>query len=113
MQQISSQDPVTISQGTTGYMAFSHAAARKKNFSPRFWIDGRAWSNREGDSTKSVVNANLRSGAGGHLGRDALECRIGVGADCLNSRQTDDDDQGQHHRVFDGCRAVLTSQKTM
>ena len=42
MQQISSQEPVTISAGTTGDMAFSHARGgkirAKKLLNPRIFV---------------------------------------------------------------------------
>lgn len=37
----------------------------------------------------------------------------GIGADRLNRRQTDDDDQGQHNRIFDCGRAIFRYEETL
>jgi len=48
-----------------------------------------------------------------HLAGDGIERRIGVRADRLNRDDADDDDQSQHHGVFDRRRAVFTYQKML
>ena len=47
------------------------------------------------------------------LRRHVIERRIGVGADRLDRRQTDDHDQGQHHRVFNGGWAIFGREETL
>jgi hypothetical protein len=44
--------------------------------------------------------------------RHCVELGVGVGADGLNRRQADHDDQRQHDRVLDGGRTIFGTQKT-
>ena len=53
----------------------------------------------------------LGRSASGQLGSYALERGVGIGADRRNRRQADDDDQGEHHRVFNGSRAIFGPEK--
>src|SRR5436309_1160507 len=44
---------------------------------------------------------------------DAIERRVGVGANGLDRRQTDDDDQRQHNRVLHRGGAIFRNQETL
>lgn len=48
-----------------------------------------------------------------HRCGDAFEGRVGCGTDRRNRGQTDDDDQRQHHGVFNSCRAIFGNQKLL
>jgi hypothetical protein len=44
---------------------------------------------------------------------DVLERGTGIGADRLNGGQADNDDEGQHHRVFYRGRAIFRYEETL
>ncbi len=43
---------------------------------------------------------------------DIVEGRAGVGTDCLNCGQANDDDQSEHHSVFNSRGTIFRNQKT-
>src|SRR5436190_984755 len=61
----------------------------------------------------SVPFSSHRASAGGgvDLVADVAERVAGVGAQRADRRDADHDDQGQHHRVLDGGRAVFTLEE--
>jgi hypothetical protein len=67
-----------------GWAAESERFAYAKTFSPR----------------------RLRQGV-----TDLTELGVGIGSDGLNRRQTNDDDQSQHHGVFHRSRSIFGNQK--
>src|SRR5207237_408872 len=54
--------------------------------------------------------SHLRTGPAEGAG-DGAEGLIGVGAEGGDGHQANHDDEGQHDRVFDSCRAVFTLQE--
>src|SRR5436309_5555672 len=58
------------------------------------------------------LGSRVRSAGGrGDLVAHVVEGVAGVGAQRADRRDADDDDQGQHDRVLDGRRAVLTLEE--
>src|SRR5437016_5842632 len=53
-----------------------------------------------------MIGSFLAGGANG-VG-DAGECLVGIRAQCRDGGDANHDDEGQHDRVFDGCRAIFT-----
>src|SRR5438067_11590023 len=47
----------------------------------------------------------------GERSSDTVKRAVRVGADSLNRRQADDDDQGQHHRILHRGRTIFTNQE--
>jgi len=53
----------------------------------------------------------LDSASGGNGAANGREGGVGIAAQRGNGADADHDDQGKHHRVLDGCRAVLTLEE--
>src|SRR5437773_1719668 len=60
---------------------------------------------------KRGAASTRRSGAGGDVMGYVAEGVAGVGAERADGRDAHDDDQGQHDRVLDRRRAVLTLEE--